>query len=627
MSQFITLDFETYYDSTDFSLSKTSTEAYIRDPKFHVIGVSIKIDTAPAIWYNQHQATAALQAIDWSTSIMCAHNAMFDGAILGWHYNCWPKVYVDTLSMAQGLGLSQGIGGSLKALLAHMQAQGIDVQAKGEEVHNFNGRTFHSMSEAELHAYGEYCKNDVEGTAKLFAYLCAYHNFPSKELKVISETMRLFCRPVLKLDTTVLEGYKDKIHADKEALLDRAGVTVEQLRSDDKFAELLRNMYVEPPTKVSARTGKEAFAFAKTDQGMLDLLDHDDSDVVGLVEARLGNKSSIAETRVQRFIDIAARGALPFPLKYCAAHTGRFGGTDKINLQNLNRSSPLRDAICAPAGYKLVVSDSAQIEARMLAWFAGQHDLLAQFANGDDPYSKFATTVFGRTITKDDKTERFVGKTAILGLGYQMGAAKCMDSLRRGGAPMQLTAVADVVKTYRTVMHQIVLLWADAEAAINIMLSGRSYLLGGVYPLVCSPADATACARIELPNGLFLRYPNLRVTQGARGREVIYDAKKGKTFVPTNLYGGKLVENVIQALARIVITDQWLGVNRCCKVLGVDSAVVGQVHDELIACVPRDVSEQVLTTMVGVMSTAPSWAKGLPVACEARSGFTYGGCK
>ena len=100
--------------------------------------------------------------------------------------------------------------------------------------------------------------------------------------------------------------------------------------------------------KISPRTGKQTFAFSKTDEGFKKLQEHPDEKVQNLVAARLGTKSTLEETRTQRFIDIGNRGSLPVPLKYYAAHTGRWGGSDNVNLQNIPRKSVLKQSIWAP---------------------------------------------------------------------------------------------------------------------------------------------------------------------------------------------------------------------------------------------------------------------------------------
>lgn len=630
----VTLDFETYY-APDYTLSKMTTEQYIRDPRFEVIGVSIKHGyTQPAQWFPRDEVESALDQIDWKDTMVVGHNMMFDGAILGWRYAKFPKYYADTLSMARGLGLQSQVGGSLKALIEWAQGKGYKIQSKGTEVVNALGKRYADFTPEALVAYGEYCNTDVEGTYELFRVFTTDLAFPTSELRVIDETMRMYCDPLLMLDKPVLEAHLKYVLDRKQSLLDRVGVDIEEIRSDNKFADLLRKFFVEPPTKISPKTGKVAYAFSKTDDGILELREHHDEDVQALVECRLGNKSTIEESRTTRFIGIAERGTLPIPLQYYAAHTGRFGGTDKINVQNLPRGGVMRKAITAPPGHLLVVADSAQIEARTVAWLADESDLIAAFARGEDIYSLFASDVFGVEVTKKDKERRFVGKTSILGLGYGMGGAKFQGTLWRGQGgvrfEMDLKDANGVVQLYRGKYRNIAALWKQGTTALKGLVAGEVEQFGKVSVLTVAPPDAhDPMPRVILPNGMCIRYPGLRSEMGEKGPQFFYQVKEGRRVYETRIYGGKLTENVVQALARIVITDQWMKIkHRAVKERTFHrSPIVGQVHDELIACVPAAAAEDMKALMMEEMHRAPSWATGLPVSCEADIAERYGDAK
>ena len=413
----LTLDFETYYDKA-YSLSKITTEEYIRSDLFQVVGIAVAVDDAPAVWFSgtMDETRAWLQQFDWVNSFVLAHNTQFDGAILSWRFGIKPKGWLDTLCMARAI---HGVdaGGSLKALAERYQ-----IGEKGNEVVSALGLRREDFPEAQLAQYGEYCKNDVHLTRTLFHRLMMPGlgaGFPPKELKVIDTTLRMFIDPTLRLNLPMLESHLENVKEKKRKLLEAAEADKDSLMSNDKFAELLRLVGVEPPKKISLRTGKEAWAFAKTDEEFKDLLEHPDVRVQALVAARLGNKTTLEETRTQRFIDIALRGALPVPIKYYAAHTGRWGGDDKINLQNLpsrgQNANRLKLAIEAPPGYVVIDSDSSQIEARTVAWLAGQTDLVEAFENGEDVYKIMASSIYGKPMGEITKEERFVGKTVILG--------------------------------------------------------------------------------------------------------------------------------------------------------------------------------------------------------------------
>jgi DNA polymerase I-like protein with 3'-5' exonuclease and polymerase domains len=409
----ITIDFESYY-SGELGFKKQTTEEYVRDDRFEVIGVAVKVNEEPARWCsgNYDETRNWLYQFDWVNSLVLAHNTKFDGAILNWLFKIKPKGWLDTLCMARAIHGVEA-GGSLAKLTEQYK-----IGAKGTEVLDALNKRRVDFSIEQLAKYGEYCVNDAELTHKLFTIFMA-DGFPKSELKVIDITLNMFIDPILMLDLPLLEQHLEEVKAKKERLLDACLADKDTLMSNDKFAELLRKLGVEPPTKISARTGKEAWAFAKTDEEFKELASNPDVRVQTLIAARLGNKTTLEETRTQRFIDIAKRGALPVPIKYYAAHTGRWGGDDKINLQNLpsrgDNANKLKKAILAPEGYVVIDSDSSQIEARIVAWLAGQSDLVQAFENKEDVYKIMASSIYNKPVADITASERFVGKTTILG--------------------------------------------------------------------------------------------------------------------------------------------------------------------------------------------------------------------
>jgi hypothetical protein len=315
----ICLDFETFYDKA-FSLTKLTTEEYVRDAQFEVIGVGVKVDEGPTAWFSGtfEETKTWLEQFDWANSLALAHNAMFDAAILTWRFGIKPKGWLDTLCMARAVH-GTDVGNSLAKLSEYYE-----LGAKGTEVVAAMGKRRGDFSTQELAQYGGYCKNDVELTYKLFT--CLVEHFESGELKLIDLTVRMFSEPVLELDLPILEQHLEEVKDKKQKLLDSCTAELDTLMSNQKFADKLRELGVDPPMKFSPTTGKEAYAFAKTDEGFKELLEHPSEEVQALVAARLGNKTTLEETRTQRFIDISKRGALPVPLKYYAARTGRWGG-------------------------------------------------------------------------------------------------------------------------------------------------------------------------------------------------------------------------------------------------------------------------------------------------------------
>jgi len=602
----LTIDFETYY-SREFSLTKVTTEEYIRSPQFETIGVAVQVNDGEPEWFSgdaesMHQF---LTRFDWGNSLALAHNAPFDGAILKWVYGLSPKGWLDTLSMGRALH-GTNVGGSL-AVLSNFY----DIGEKGTDVGNALGMRRQDFSPEQLASYGDYCKNDVTLTWKLFNAMSA--GFPPIELRLIDLTVRMFTDPVLQLDRELIKDHLLSEKQRKEDLLEN--FDKEDLMSNVKFAIILEGYGVVPPMKVSPANGKQTYAFSKTDEEFKALLEHPNPQVQTLVAARLGTKSTIEETRTARFLGIAERGSLPVPLRYYAAHTGRWGGDDKLNLQNLQRNSLLKHAIIPPDGYMMIDSDSSQIEARTLAWLAGQDDLVDAFDRGEDVYKIMATAIYGKKISQITKDERFVGKTTILGCGYGMGAAKFQAQLKNFNVTIELDEAKRIIDTYRTTYPQITELWKSAASALKAILQNQQTTLGRGGILKIEGSDG-----ILLPNTLYLRYPNLRLIENEEGKsELVYDTKKGKAVIPTRIYGGKVIENVCQALARIVIGEQMLMVAKKYR-------VVMTVHDAIACIAPTGQVETAKEYVEMCMRTRPDWGMELPLNCEAGYGASYGEC-
>ena len=602
----ITIDFETFY-SQQFSLSKITTEEYVRHELFETIGVAVKVDDGKTQWFSGPKAATKkwLDQFPWDDAVAVAHNAVFDMAILNWQFDIRPKRIADTLSMARALHGTDGISLSLKSL-----AEYFNLGVKGTEVLNALGKGRLDFTAEELSRYGDYCINDVELTYDLFQRLA--DGFPMSELRLIDLTIRMFTEPKLTLDKGVLENHLLDVQAKKEALMSKLNYEKADLMSNPKLAELLEFHGVTVPMKVSPANGKQTFAFAKSDEAFKELLEHENLQVQAIVAARLGVKSTLEETRTERFIHIADRGTLPIPLRYYAAHTGRWGGDDKVNMQNLPRKSPLKKAIRAPDGYLLVDCDSSQIEARTLAWLAEQDDLVADFDKGQDVYKRMATAIYNVAFDNVTDAQRFVGKTTILGAGYGMGAAKFKAQLKTFGVDMELSECEYIINVYRETYPMIPRLWKQAGRALNALMAGQTAPIGRDGVLVVDTDG------IKLPNGLYIKYPRLRTQAQGDRQEMVYDTKKGRATIPTRIYGGKCVENVCQALARIVIGEQMLMVARRLP-------VVMTVHDAVGALVKIDDADAGRTFVEQCMRIRPKWALGLPLNCESKIGASYGG--
>ena len=596
----ITLDFETYY-APKYSLTTLTTMDYVRHEKFKVWGVGIKIDHDETEWYGEDEAEAAIRDIDWTSVTLVCHNTPFDGYILTRHYGVIPNFYVDTAAMSRGL--YPGQSARLKDCAVRCFPDDTTMR-KGEELADAKG--IYDLDPELEEAIAGYCIQDVDLTYALYQQMV--EQMPMSELELINLTCRMFCEPKLIVDRGALTTFRDEQIAHSASLIDAAGIDRKVLSSNQQFSECIYQLGIVPPTKKSPTTGKDIPALGKSDKAyqqmcnMFPQFQH-------VWDARKAVKSRINETRAQRFIDATHDdGTISVPLRYYAAHTGRFGGTEKINMQNMPRNSPLRKALFAPKGQLVFVADLSNIEARMLAWLADEDDLLQQFRNGDDIYSNLASVIYDRPINKkDDPTERFVGKTAVLGLGYGMGAPKFQSTLEAGamGPPMTFTTdeAYNVVNTYRSTYPGIPLLWKKLELKL-------ANTINPAYDETWHGLRFHQC-KIHLPNGMALHYNNLRFERG----KLTYDSR-----VTESTWGGRIAENVVQALSRIIVTDSMLRIEHDENL---DADIVLTVHDEIVLISQAINSDATMKKLIKHMCTPPHWALDIPLDADGGYDFSY----
>ena len=647
--QILVIDFETRWDRKEYTLSKMTTEQYIRDPRFKAFGCCIKTYDVPGtVWVSHKDLVDTFNTIDWSTTAVLAHNAQFDVAILSYVYGHQPCFIFDSLSMARALRGVE-VGNSLAKL-----ANEFGLPPKGQAVHSTDGlaELTHEI-EFEL---AEYCKHDTFLCEEVFKRLIK--DYPAKELRLIDLTLKMFTNPVLELDQEMLREALMEESTKRTELLNRLGIEEATLASNDKFASVLSKMGIAPPKKISKTTGKEALALAKNDAHFQALLNSDNEDVALLCEARLAVKSTLERTRAQRFLDISERGRLPVPLNYYGAHTGRWSASkgSGLNLQNLKRGSFLRKSIQAPAGYSLVVCDLAQIEPRVLAWMCDYTDLLEIFASGKDAYAQFGAQMFGIPgLSKDSHPDlRQSAKSALLGCGYGLGWASFAAQLLTGflGAPptrydkafakqlgvgaefvnefisyqpylermkdiphncteteltVHCVSAKKIIDKYRDAAQPVKTFWEMCDALIK-----RSLVEGKPYTHKCLTFEKE---RIVLPSGLALRYPQLSGVADEKGRiQWTYGDDKKK------LYGGKLTENIVQAVARCVMTDGMLRIQK-------QYPCVLTVHDEVVALVPESEADDAENWVLAQMTMVPKYMPGIPLGAEAGHAKRYGDAK
>lgn len=599
----LTLDFETYYD-TKLSLKKITVMEYIRAPEFKVWGVGLQINDDKPYWAGEDEAADALAEFDWDNVKLLCHNTPFDGFVLTHYYGYRPAYYLDTAAMSRGYwpGMSASLRATAERCFPHDETM-----RKGDELINAKG-IVDLPPDIEEQIAG-YCIQDVALTHAIYKQL--HEAFPQSELNLIDLTTRMFCEPTLLIDRERLTAYHETEVMTSETAIHASGYARDVLASNQKFtAALLADHDISVPTKISPTTGKSIPALGKNDAGWKQMCEMY-PELQHIWDGRTAVKSRINETRASRFLAAAdpVNNTLPAPLRYYAAHTGRFGGTEKLNLQNLPRGSELRKCLVAPPGQLVYVADLSNIEARMLAWLADQVDLLEQFRQGDDIYSAFASTVYNRPINKtDDPTERFVGKTAILGLGYGMGAKKFQSTLAAGaaGPSVEFTdaQAAGVVTKYRQTYSKIPLLWRRLENFLMMSLQLNQ-------PPLPFQVLLFENGNIQLPNNMWLKYKNLTLQSG----QLVYTGRHGTE----KTYGGRLAENVVQALSRIVITDAMLRLEQQLP----DAAVALTVHDEVVLVASDNNPDGTMSQVIDILCTPPQWASNLPLDAEGGYARNY----
>jgi hypothetical protein len=606
--KFLFLDFETYW-SDDYTLKKLTPPEYVMDPRFEALGCAFAVDQK-VTWVDGPDLPKFLARMPWDQVIAISHNALFDMLILAYRYNVFPAMYGCTLSMARNWLSHQLTSLSLASLSQHY-----GLAAKMDTVTKTKGINYRLMTSMPwLHdECRRYAIDDASKCAFLFHHMME-EGFPTTELEVIDWVVRMAARPQFELDQGILAEHLHWIQVQKQQLLDACNLNdASPLMSDQMLATQLLHLGVRPiPVKLSKTTGKEAFAFAKTDRDFTDLLEHPEPRVQALVAARLGHKTTLEETRTARLQSIGrVCPNLPVPLKYSGAHTHRFSGDWKINLQNLPRDGELRRTLKAPKG-KLVVSvDASQIEARINATLSNETQLVERFRAGEDVYAWFAEKIYGYPVDKQrNKIERFVGKTGILSLGYG-SSWEVFQSMCFNLNKVKLTdsEATSIVFLYRQNFKEIVKNWHYANDLVLPMIAQGGEIYWG--------PGMTEKYALALPNENRLRYRDLRQDQDTDGRWQ-WRYMRGNRM--KRIYGAKLTENLVQALAFIHISEVAMRVKHITEG---QLYPAHQVHDELLYVVDENMAELVRDVVVQEMAKPPVWMPDAPLAAEGNFGHTY----
>jgi hypothetical protein len=612
------VDYETFWDKGYTLQSKTqSMTEYIRDPRFEAQAVAVQLSSWPdpqvAIG---KEIPELLHEVDWSVTAMLGHHTQFDGLISTHHFNVTPVFWLDTM------GLSRAIYGAdvPHGLDALGQRAGVGRKQGKDILDEIRGLYLADMTPEQIEYLRGYNGHDARLTLDIYRKLWQY--LPFEELRIIDATIRMYCEPLLLLDEERLKALHGREVTRRAKLAEDAETTAKVLGSAPKFADLLRSLGVVPPMKISPTTGQPTYAFAKTDLEFKRLLEHPDEAVRKAVEARLGSKGSIVETRSKRLL---SRTGLPTPvyLSYAAARTLRWGGGDLANWQNLPSTGDganLRRAILAPPGTKIIGADASQVEARMTGWLSEFVAKLEAFVlydqgQGPDMYCISAEGAFGRPIDKyEDPFERFLGKVLELSCQYGAGAVRTKSTLAqgfRGAEPvlMELHEVKAMIARWRKANKPICDYWSRLERAVKqSWAQGVESELG---PLHFEHVNGTGY--IHMPNGTYIRYPGARYD--AEMQQLYYISKNGRT----DIWGGHLLENVSQALCCALLKHHMIQILDEMP----DLRMVLLVHDEIVSLAEEDVAEERATRIKEIMSVPAPWAQGLPLNADVKIGDYY----
>ena len=609
-------DIESHF-SVECNIRKLGELGYVRHPDFQIFGASMKVDDNPTEWVLGRDLPKYLEQFNPDDVRMISHNMLFDGLAFYEKLQFMPGGWVDTLGLCRAL-LPRGLDLSLDSVSRLLKISD-GKREGGAALSALKGE--HDPTPEQLARLGTYAIGDADDCRGIYDRL--WPLLPEAERAFHQLSLRMALIGLFERSDEAMAALRDakaEILEDRSTKLEAAGEHESRLTSRDVFAQLLRDRGVEPPTKISPRTGEETWAFSKQDPAYIAL--QADPRVAALINARMAVSSNNALSRIDRIETIlnAPPHTLPVMVKYNGAHTGRLSGTSKINSQNLNArgvGSGLRRALRVRDDYVVLVADQSAVELRLNMWFCLQLDVLEVIRQGGDVYVEEASAQFKKPAADVEKGERQYGKVIRLGCQYGMGAPRFRIYVATGplgSAPryISLSESYDVINDYRARHHMVVSEWGWlTDNGLEAMATGT------VIDRRCVQFQAD---RIELPSGLALTYPNVRPTEN--GWAFGYDST-------TYTWGGTMLENICQALAGVLIKEQMVEIDKRLDGHGFTQrytrreptlpgtgGVVHQVHDEILTvCRLRDVDDVIKVTE-DVMTTSPTWAPDLPLEIE-----------
>lgn len=652
-TEVVILDFECYFDD-DYSLKKMSTIEYIMSPQFEALGVARLLMSGRqphadpeqnCLWNADIDSCLEWLKQEYGDNLegctLVAQNTRFDGSILAFRYGIRPKYSIDLK------GLSAYIDPHKKAGLAEL-CKRYGLTPKGDTMDfkeatrqlrwkkprarkRLNKMPFQipRMTPEMEQKLGGYACNDALQEWNLFPLMLPKIANARTELRLMHHTLEMFWSPSIRVDFDLGE----KIHTEMLEMVDiaatEAGHTAKELSGNHSFRDLLTAELDTTGDRLPVKPNKKNEmipAIAKADPERKELENHKNPKIRKLMAGRAAVKAWPSKAiRVSKIMAQARanNGVLPVPLKYYAGHTGRWGGDEKINLQNLGaRGHPLdtqvRNMLLPPEDHVFVIADQMGIEARVLAWIAGQEDLLDAFDKGRDVYCEFASAVVGSPIRKARPTDpdivakhlkrsRNLGKVGVLGGGYGMGPDKCRTYAVGYGVALTSAEARLLIDTYRRTNDRIVRFWSDIE---------RAFVYTTRYGKPCDldrelhfrREEDTDTTIIRLPSGRELRYDEACVVGTGRGQQLKYWNDIEQSWV--HMWGGFLTENVVQAISRDILSEAilWLE-DRGWK-------IPLTVHDELVINCPKDRVDEGTAIALEALRKRPEWAKGCPLDAE-----------
>ena len=586
----IIVDFETTFTpraKPPHGLRDQTVPEYLHDDRTQCLGAAISVDGSPH-WVTPDDLAHYLNKIAGRVeqgAVLSAHNATFDLSV-------WARFYPDSYKRVRAAIVRDGTRlVDTEHLARWLSAQGVlpphvrsNVASLGEWLGLEKGDTAEAVA-AGGETLAKYATRDVEIQHRV---LELWYKWTPAENKL--STLHVLCgtpdEHSVVVDDELLVHLASQTPA--EAAMQKA------VRKDDNFVAALEKLGVAVQYKTT-KTGRRKPALAKTDDFVKELQAHSDPRVRKRIEARLKASSNIERTRAETFLKATDDGKrpLPLPLRYYAAHTGRSGGSDKMNVQNLPRGGAHRRSLMAPQGHVLVGCDASQIEVRVLAWLARDEPTLAAFRDGRDPYKAFAVDLY-QLDSEEQVTgeQRRVAKSAVLGLGFGAGAQGFVNYCKIMGIEIDPFEAKRVVDTYRRTRPAVPAYWHAVEQEVR-----RN-------------------GEILLPSGRKMVYPQM--ARETFTRPAPFQKVKGEV---SKLWHGLLTENVVQATARDVT------LRHHAIEIGRRYPVVMLVHDEVVCSVPTEQGSQCLQEMIEIMQEPPQWALDLPLAAEGDIGKNYGELK